>query len=488
MTRTKGLAVGLLAVLVGSQATSLMAQSTASATTTLETTDKPPLSPAELEQMMAPIALYPDDLLTQILMASTYPLEIVQAERWAQANKDLKGDAFAKELEKQSWDPSVKSIINVPSVLKMMSDNLDLTIKVGDAFIAQQADVLNTIQKLRSKAQSAGNLKDSEQQKVVIEAAPAPEPAAAAQTVIVQVPPSPQIIKIESPDPSVIYVPTYSPTVVYGTWPYPAYPPYPYYPPHPPGYVATAAISFGLGVAAGAAWGYAWGNCNWGRNNVDIDVNRNTNINKNINRNKYQQNINRNDIKGGGGKGSWQHNPAHRQGVAYPNQRTAQQFGGANQSGQAAKARDAFRGRADTGRQNLGGGGTNRPSTGAIGGGGTGSNRPNTGAVGGGANRPNTGGLGGGAGNRPNTGAVGGGAQNRASTGKVGGGAANRPSTGAVRSSAGTKSSALSGVNSGGGAARSASQRGAASRKAPAARSAPSRGARSGGGGGGRRR
>ena len=168
----------------------------------------------ELDQMIAPIALYPDSLLTQILMASTYPLEVVQADRWAKQNKDMKGDALAKALEAQPWDPSVKSLVNFPQVLAMMSEKLDWTQKLGDAFLAQQKDVMGTVQKLRAKAQAAGNLKTTKEQVVKVEK---------------------EVIIIEPANPQVVYVPTYNPTVVYGAWPYPAYPPTPYY---PPGYVA----------------------------------------------------------------------------------------------------------------------------------------------------------------------------------------------------------------------------------------------------------
>src|SRR5512136_2957205 len=118
----------------------------------------------ELDQMIAPIALYPDSLLTQILMASTYPLEVVQADRWAKQNKDMKGDALAKALEAQPWDPSVKSLVNFPQVLAMMSEKLDWTQKVGDAFLAQEKEVLGTIQNLRKKAQASGNLKTTKEQ------------------------------------------------------------------------------------------------------------------------------------------------------------------------------------------------------------------------------------------------------------------------------------------------------------------------------------
>src|SRR4029077_4985682 len=168
------------------------------------------LKPAELDQVLATIALYPDPLISQILMASTYPLEIVQADRWAKQNASLKGDALGKALEAQDWDPSVKSLVNFPQVLTMMSEKLDWTQKLGDAFLEDEKKVLDTIQSLRAKAQASGNLKTTKEQTVTVET---------------------KIIKIEPANPQVIYVPTYNPTVVYGAWPYPAYPPYAYYPP-----------------------------------------------------------------------------------------------------------------------------------------------------------------------------------------------------------------------------------------------------------------
>ncbi len=167
----------------------------------------------ELDQMLAPIALYPDSLLAQIFMASTYPLEVVQADRWAKQNTTLKGDALTAALEKQPWDPSVKSLVNFPQVLTMMSEKLDWTQKLGDAFLAQQKEVMATVQTLRKKAVDAGNLKTTSEQQVIVEK---------------------ETIVIQSASPQVVYVPTYNPTVVYGAWPYPAYPPAPYY---PPGYV-----------------------------------------------------------------------------------------------------------------------------------------------------------------------------------------------------------------------------------------------------------
>src|SRR5215475_6137379 len=140
-------------------------------------------TPEEIEQLVAPIALYPDDLVSQILMASTYPLEVVEAARWAKANKTLKGDALTTALEKQTWDPSVKSLVNFPQVLDMMNEKLDLTQRLGDAFLAQQKDVLDAVQRLRAKAQAQGNLKTTKEQRVIVE-----QPAA--QTTVVKIEPT----------------------------------------------------------------------------------------------------------------------------------------------------------------------------------------------------------------------------------------------------------------------------------------------------------
>lgn len=221
------------------------------------------LPQAQLEQLLAPIALYPDDLLTQILMASTYPLEIVQADRWTKQNKSMQGDALTKALEAQTWDPSVKSLVNFPQVLAMMSEKIDWTQKLGNAFLDQQKEVMATVQSLRVKARAAGALKTTKEQVVKVEK---------------------EVIIIEPASPQVVYVPTYNPTVVYGAWAYPAYPPYSYY---PPGYVASSAIVFAGAVAVGAAWGYAWGHANWHGGDVNINVNQNANINRNIDRGKY---------------------------------------------------------------------------------------------------------------------------------------------------------------------------------------------------------
>jgi len=294
------------------------------------------LKPEEIEQLVAPVALYPDPLLSQIFMASTYPLEVVQASRWEKQNQNLKGDALAQALEKQDWDPSVRSLVNFPDVLSKMSDKLDWTQRLGDAFLSQQKDVMDAVQRLRAKAQATGNLKTTDQQKVIVEE---------------------KIIEIEPASPQVIYVPTYDPTVIYGTWPYPAYPPYPWY---PPGYIFRSLFAFGVGIGLGVAWGYAWGSCNWRRGDVNINVNQNVNFNRNINRNEFSQKI------GQGGQGQWKHDVNHRRGVSYRDDATAQKFGQGS-SNQVIQAREAYRGRVEASGEDLtrGGGLAERGATGS---------------------------------------------------------------------------------------------------------------------------
>ena len=175
-------------------------------------TERKPFSPEELDQMLAPIALYDDALLSQVLMAASYPLEIVEAARWSQANPNLKGDAAVKAVADKTWDVSVKSLVAFPSVLKQLSDHLDWTQKLGDAMIGQQADVATSIQRLRAKASAAGTLKTGKE-----------------QTVTTQTQGSETIIAIQPTDPQVVYVPTYDPNTAYGQWPNPSYPPT-YYP------------------------------------------------------------------------------------------------------------------------------------------------------------------------------------------------------------------------------------------------------------------
>lgn len=250
----------------------------------------------ELDQLLAPVALYPDELLTQILMASTYPLEVVQAERWAKQNKSLKGDALKAALDKQTWDASVKALVPFPDVLTMMSEKLEWTQKLGDAVLAQQKDVLDTVQKLRRKAAEAGNLKSSKEQEVKKEG---------------------DIIVIESANPQVVYVPAYNPTVVYGAWWYPAYPPYPVYA-YPPG---AALFTFTMGVAIGAAW-HGWGahpEYHGGSINIDRDTN--------INVDRPDRGTRPEQRPSGGSRGEqWKHNPEHRKGVSYRDQATRDKY------------------------------------------------------------------------------------------------------------------------------------------------------------------
>jgi hypothetical protein len=322
----------------------------------------PPLAPAqtgpppapfkaeELDQLAAPIALYPDPLVAQILMASTYPLEVVQAARFAKENAKLTGDPLNQALKSQTWDDSVKSLVTLPQVLSMMDSKLDWTQKLGDAFLAQQKELMAAVQRLRAQAQATGNLKSTAEQTVTVEPAAAGAPGAAAtpapgpppQQVVVQQAPS-TVIMIAPTNPQVIYVPTYNPTVVYGAWPYPAYPPYAYY---PPGYVAGAALfSFAAGVAVGNA---LWGNCNWHGGDVNVNVNQYNNYTKNVNTANVASK--RTEIQGSGQ--NWQHNPENRRGAQYRDPATQQRYNrGTNP--QATQARESFRGRAEQGRQEI---------------------------------------------------------------------------------------------------------------------------------------
>src|SRR5262245_11916337 len=301
----------------------------------------PPFKAEELEQIVAPIALYPDSLLAQIFMASTYPLEIVEAARWSKEHPDVKGDAVADAVKDQTWDLSVKSLVAFPQVITMMNEKLDWTQKLGDAFLAQQAEVMQAVQRLRNKAMETGNLKSSKEVTVKTEPAPAPAPATAAAPAAAAPAPPPQTIIIESPDPEVVYVPTYNPTVVYGAWAYPSYPPYYYY---PPGYVAGAAFwSFTAGVVVGGA---LWGNCNWGGNDIDIDINRENNFNRNT-----ERNVDRSRTDNSRTSNKWSHDAWHRKGVGYRDSATQEKFGRGNSQG--TQAREQYRGRAEQGREQM---------------------------------------------------------------------------------------------------------------------------------------
>src|SRR5437660_4673901 len=297
--------IAIVGLALSSTAFAQQAQSQEMTTTTndQETTK---LAPQELDSLVAPIALYPDPLLAQTLAASTYPLEIVQLQQWMNNNKNLKGQALADAAAKQPWDPSIQSLVMFPDVVQRMAGNIQWTTDLGNAFLAQQSDVMDAVQRMRGKAQGTGNLKTSAQQVVETQTVPSCK----------------QVIKIEQANPDVVYVPSYDPTVVYGPPP----PQYPYYPYTYPGYVPGTALMWGAGIALGAAawgaWGGHWGDCDWNGGNVKINNNYNYNKNNNFNRNVSRQ-----------GQGNWQHNPQHRGNAPYGNRQTANKFGGRGPGG-----------------------------------------------------------------------------------------------------------------------------------------------------------
>jgi hypothetical protein len=236
----------------------------------------------QLDQMLAQIALYPDSLLSQVLMASTYPVEFQEAAAWSKANPNEKGDEAVTKVQDKDWDTAVASLVAFPEVLVTLGEKPDYVKSLGDAFLAQPEDVMDSVQRLRAAAQKAGNLKSNEQIKVSTEAPPPPrtDVAATSTTTVVQAPPVTQTIIIEPAQPQVVYVPSYNPTVVYGPWWYPSYPPY-YYPP-PPGYWWSRPIATGIAWGVGIGVSHAlWGGCNWGHRDIDIDIDRHNSINVN---------------------------------------------------------------------------------------------------------------------------------------------------------------------------------------------------------------
>jgi hypothetical protein len=277
---------------------------------------------AELDQLLAPIALYPDPLLAQILMAATYPLEVIEAARWSKDNPNLTGDAALAAVKDKGWDASVTSLVAFPQVLAMMDSKLEWTQKVGDAMIAQQPDVAASIQRLRAEAQASGTLKTTPQQTV---SSQPPSTGAPDGT--------PPAIVIQPTNPDTIYVPTYDPNVVYGPWPYAGNPPY-YYPPASYGWSAPSTwvggFGFGLGLAVGGAffggwhWGGGWGGGwgwrgwhGWGHGNsyATVNIDRATYISHSFNRNNYDH-------------GRWNHDPAHRHGVPYRDRGSRDRYNG----------------------------------------------------------------------------------------------------------------------------------------------------------------
>ena len=269
-----------------------------SATALAQSNDKP-FTPQQLDQMTAQIALFPDALLSQVLMAATYPSDVAAAAAWSRANPDQKGDDAVMRVANEPWDPSVQSLVAFPQVAIMMGEKPDWVRDLGDAFLAQPDDVMDSVQRLRTAAQKAGNLNSNEQVVVTTQQAPPP-------TVIVQTaaPPPPQVIVIEQRSPDVIFVPVYNPTYVFGPWMWPAYPPI--FIPPPPGFWFSTA------VATGIAWGIGigvrnamWGNVNWWGRDVTINVNRWNNINVNNRITNVNNNV------------RWNHNVNNRRDVPY---------------------------------------------------------------------------------------------------------------------------------------------------------------------------
>jgi len=380
------------------------------------------ISADQLDSLVAPIALYPDPMLAQVLAASTYPLEIIQLQQWLTKNKDLKDKALADAVAKQPWDPSVQALAGLPDVVKRLSDDVQWTTELGNAFLAQQSDVMDAVQRMRAKAKEKGNLKSNEQQKV--------------ETKVVE---SKQVIVIEQANPQVVYVPSYNPTVVYGP-PVVAYPPV-YYP--PPGYYAAGmAISFGVGVAMGAMWSGGWGyNCGWGGNN-DITINNNNNFNRNTNVQGGNR-VSNQPTRGGAGGSGWQHNPSHRGGAPYADRQTANKFGGTTRGSSVAdRQANARQNISNRSQGDRGGVGDNR--------GGVGDNRGDRGGVG--DNRGDRGGVG------DNRAGDRGGAGNRGGNGGGGGDRVGNRSTSGSGSSRGMSGGGMSGSS-----ARASSSRGSSS-------------------------
>jgi uncharacterized protein DUF3300 len=332
----------------------------ATAAQTKPQTPQAKVPPEQLDALVAPIALYPDPLLAQTLAASTYPLEVVQLQQWLEKNPSLKDQPLADAVKKQDWDPSIQAMAALPDVVKRLADDIQWTTDLGNAFLAQQSDVMDAVQRMRQKAKDTGNLKSSPQQKV--------------ETKVVE---EKTVIVVEQADPQVVYVPSYNPVVVYGPPVYP-YPPI-YYP--PPGYYyGGMAISFGLGVAMGAMWSGGWGwGCGWGgSSHVNINVNNNFNRVSHFNSAR--------------GSGNWQHNPQHRGGTPYSDRATANRFGGTTRGDSLANRQAGARQQIGSQGGNLGsarsggaGGGLgDRASGGGAGGGGFGGDRASGSASGGG--------------------------------------------------------------------------------------------------------
>jgi uncharacterized membrane protein YgcG len=263
------------------------------------------LSSAQLQALVSSIALYPDSLLSMMLMASTYPLEVAEGYNWLEANKSLSRTQIQDAMKSQTWDNSIKSLVLFPQALTLMGTKLGWTQQLGNAYLAQPKQLMDAVQALRQKAKQAGNLQTNNQVNVSTE-----------QSNIVIVPANPQVI----------YVPQYNPTVVYGGWPYPAYPPAPVYNP------AWGLLTFGVGLAVGAA---LWSSPHWNSGSININNNNYNNFNRSFNSNNNLKNEHIGD------NSNWKFNPANRGNVPFNNSALAQRYGNATQSEREAAARTA---------------------------------------------------------------------------------------------------------------------------------------------------
>jgi Protein of unknown function (DUF3300) len=438
---------------------------------TTATEETPTIPPEQLDSLVAPIALYPDAMLAQTLAASTYPLEVMQLEQWMGKNTNLKDKALADAVAKQPWDPSVQSMAAYPDVVQRMAENIQWMTDLGNAVLAQQKDVMDSVQRLRAKAQGTGNLKTGSEQKVETKTTQSGQ----------------QVIVVEQANPEAVYVPSYDPAVVYG----PAPAEYPYYPYSYSGYQPGRALAWGSAIAVGGVWANNnWGNCNWDDGNVTI--NNNNNFNKN-----YNKNVN----KTGTGQGNgWQHNPQHRGNAPYANKQTANKYGGKTAGGAGKPGGPGGAG---------GVGGAGKPggpgSAGGVGGAGKPGGPGGAGGVGG-AGKPGGAGGAGGAGSAGKPGGPGGAGGaggagkpgGAGGAGKAGGGSAAKASGGGGKGGAdkvgGHKPSAGGGgggafAGGSGSSAKAASNRGGSSMKGGGGgggKGGGGGGAKKGGGGGGR--
>ncbi len=247
-----------------------------------------PYSREELARMLAPIALYPDALLAQILMAATYPIEVIEAERWVRMNSHLAGESLDAALLHKYWDPSVKALCHFPSVIALMSERIAETTELGNAFLAQEADVMDMVQELRASAYAQGNLVSNVQQQIIVEK---------------------EVIVIQPANPRVIFVPYYDPFYVYGPWWYPAYPPY---------YWVPSGIRLGVGISywPGLHFTYAFGSwhyVDWRRHSIHVVVHTPPRF---VRHDRWIVQ-----------SGPWRHSPVHRRGVSYRDTSTATRYG-----------------------------------------------------------------------------------------------------------------------------------------------------------------